>query len=92
MILQVPHAFQQVLSSEKTPTLHHALPSFRGMITTWTAMRAKKPQFASIIDAGIEKLEEYMEMVEDVPAYTLAIRMFDCSAQCMMSDLIHCIL
>ncbi|KAH6906874.1 ribonuclease H-like domain-containing protein [Coprinopsis sp. MPI-PUGE-AT-0042] len=72
-ILKVPHAFQQVLSSEKTPTLHHALPCFQAMVAKWKAMANEKPLFADIINAGIEKLEEYMEVIAEVPAYTLAI-------------------
>jgi hypothetical protein len=38
-------------------------------------MADEKPLFADIINAGIEKLEEYMEMIGEVPAYILAICM-----------------
>ena len=72
---QVPHAFQQKLSSEKTPTLCEALPSFQRMITTWEQYKQDMPEYAQIIEAGLSKLQTYFNLAIQVPAYQLAICM-----------------
>ncbi|KAJ3563636.1 hypothetical protein NP233_g8817 [Leucocoprinus birnbaumii] len=72
-ILAVPHAFQQVLSAEKTPTLCEVLPSFTAMIQAWQRLQVKFPAYSLIIEAGIAKLEQYQNRIKDIPAYTLAI-------------------
>ncbi|TFK18137.1 hypothetical protein FA15DRAFT_603846 [Coprinopsis marcescibilis] len=75
-ILQVPHAFQQCLSAEKTLTLHEALPNFHSMMKVWENMKAEHPNYINLIDAGLSKLQEYWEKVKDVPAYTLVMCLF----------------
>ncbi|KAF7334741.1 HAT family dimerization domain-containing protein [Mycena sanguinolenta] len=72
-ILAVPHAFQQLLSAEGTPTLGDALPSFELMILRWEEQRVQYPETAHIVQQGIDKLEAYRERVEDVPAYILSM-------------------
>ena len=57
---QVPHAFQQCLSSENTPTLCDAIPSFERMIKVWEADKQKHPETSEIVQTGIDKLESYM--------------------------------
>ena len=71
--IQVPHAFQQTLSAEKTPTLCCALPTFKAVITLWEGMKTKLPAYYFIIDAGIDKLEDYHEQTSLLPAYKLAM-------------------
>jgi hypothetical protein len=73
---QVPHAFQQKLSSEKTPTLAYALPAFEAMISTWNGLQVQYPQMYDIIEAGISKLNEYRKLTELTPAYILSMRNF----------------
>ncbi|KAJ6571336.1 ribonuclease H-like domain-containing protein, partial [Mycena capillaripes] len=72
-ILAVPHAFQQRLSTEKTPTLGDALPAFEAMIKAWQAQQVKYHETAHIVQQGIDKLELYRERVEHVPAYILSM-------------------
>ncbi|KAF7372180.1 HAT family dimerization domain-containing protein [Mycena venus] len=72
-ILDVPHAFQQKLSAEKTPMLCHALPAFEAMIKKWEQMQLENPETADIIQQGLDKLGSYQERLERVPAYTLAM-------------------
>lgn len=69
----MPHAFQQKLSAEKTPTLGDALPAFEAMIKIWQRQQVQHPETAHIIQKGIDKLTAYQERVEDVPAYTFAM-------------------
>ncbi|KAK6969568.1 hypothetical protein R3P38DRAFT_2814139 [Favolaschia claudopus] len=75
-ILSVPHAFQQRLSAETTPTLGHALPAFEAMISQWEKQQTRHPETADIVQQGINKLDDYRERVEDVPAYILSMRRF----------------
>lgn len=69
----MPHAFQQRLSAEATPTLCEALPAFESMKRVWTTQKDEMPEVASIIDAGLDKLEEYRERADLVPAFVLAM-------------------
>jgi hypothetical protein len=75
---QVPNAFQQALSKEKTPVLSDVLCAFEGLLEglqeflgdgeysdAWPAIRE-----------GIDKLKTYQGYADhrEVPAYTLATR------------------
>ncbi|KAI0000323.1 hypothetical protein BJV77DRAFT_939174, partial [Russula vinacea] len=74
-ILKLPHAFQEVLSSEKTPTLCNTLPSFDGLLTTMLkrCQVDLSMDVYDIIQDGIDKLEEYQQETDSVPAYTLSV-------------------
>ncbi|EPQ49932.1 hypothetical protein GLOTRDRAFT_67196, partial [Gloeophyllum trabeum ATCC 11539] len=72
-ILAVPHAFQHRLSAEKTPTLCHAIPHFESMLRIWDVQKTQLPSMASVIEAGIVKLEAYRNRTNPVPAYMLAM-------------------
>ncbi|KAJ7809484.1 hypothetical protein B0H14DRAFT_3481457 [Mycena olivaceomarginata] len=40
----IPHAFQQILSAEKTPTLGYALPAFEAMASKWEQLKNDRPE------------------------------------------------
>lgn len=42
-------------------------------MVVWREMKDKYPEYSDVIDAGLDKLEDYWNRVEDVPAYTLAM-------------------
>jgi hypothetical protein len=69
----VPHAFQQKLSAEKTPTLCNARPAFEAMINKWQQMQLDNPETADIIQKGLDKLGSYQDRLERVPAYILGM-------------------
>ncbi|KAK1234002.1 hypothetical protein PQX77_002813 [Marasmius sp. AFHP31] len=73
-VLLPAHAFQQRLSYEKTPTLCDYLPSFQMVIDKWRDLKQEVPLLdqEGIIDAEIEKMEEYEERASSVPVYILA--------------------
>lgn len=71
--MKVPHAFQQQLSYEKTPTLCDTIPSFEAMASTWEDRKIDYPEAADIINAGLDKLDIYRNRTELVPAYILAM-------------------
>ncbi|PBK88141.1 hypothetical protein ARMGADRAFT_937783, partial [Armillaria gallica] len=55
----VSHAFQQILSAEKTPCISDMLPAFEAMRSTWEALQEELLHLSKIIDAGLDKLAEY---------------------------------
>ncbi len=70
---QVPHAFQQILSAEKTLCISDMLPAFEAMRSTWEAFQEELPHLSKIIDAGLDKLAEYRNHADDVDVHFLAI-------------------
>jgi hypothetical protein len=64
------------LSFEKTPTLCHAVPTFENLVRRWEEHRddSETPaKFYNVIQAGLDKLEDYQERTDDVPAYVIAM-------------------
>jgi hypothetical protein len=74
LLSQVPHAFQQRLSHEKTPTLCEAIPSFECLTEIWMEMQDDAPHLNEIIQGGLDKIGDYRDRIDSVPAYTLAMR------------------
>ncbi|KAF9555990.1 hypothetical protein CPC08DRAFT_642107, partial [Agrocybe pediades] len=71
-ILLIPHAFQQLLSFEKQPTLAHTIPAFQTMINLWKDLQTEIPEVENIIQAGLDKLEGYQDKLDIVPANIIA--------------------
>jgi len=69
----VPHAFQQRLSSEKTPTLCEALPAFEAMKKVWEKLQDDNPEMDFIVEAGLDKLGDYHNRADLISAYVLAM-------------------
>jgi hypothetical protein len=69
--LQIPHAFQEILSFESTPTLCYATPAFTKFIEVWSQLIEDKPEWIDIIQPGLDKLEDYLERATDT--YDLAM-------------------
>ncbi|KAJ8588902.1 hypothetical protein M405DRAFT_684356, partial [Rhizopogon salebrosus TDB-379] len=72
-VLNVPHAFQQKLSAEKTPTLCNAIPAFAAMMQIWNKQLHDDARLASVVQPGLDKLADYQSRTADVPAYVLAM-------------------
>ena len=73
--MQVPHAFQQHLSYEKTPTPCNEIPSFEALRSKWEEHKTQHPKTAHLIQPGINKLADYQGRTRLVPAYMLAMGM-----------------
>lgn len=56
---QIPHAFQEILSGEKTPTLCYTIPSFSSFILCWETLVEENPEWVRIIQPGLIKLGDY---------------------------------
>lgn len=70
---QIPHAFQQRLSAEKTPTVCEAVRSFSAITEVWKEHQDQYPETSNIVQAGIDKLEDYSDRTSLTPAYTVAM-------------------
>jgi hypothetical protein len=59
------------LSGENTPTLCYSIPAFEAFINRWTIQIEENPEWANIIQPGLDKLEEYVGRLND--AHILAM-------------------
>ncbi|KAG6823929.1 hypothetical protein H0H92_008583 [Tricholoma furcatifolium] len=74
-ILEDANNIQQVFSSEKEPTLWRALPALEKLLSAWEKKR-DKPRFSLYEDAltaGIEKIVKYYLLLDERPAFVLAL-------------------
>jgi hypothetical protein len=60
-ILSLPHATQELLSAEKTPTIALALPAFEVLIDALLQKQKVIPELAHYIGVGIAKIQEYVQ-------------------------------
>lgn len=72
-ILSLPHATQELLSAEKTPTIALALPAFEVLIDAWLQKQKVIPELAHYIGVGIAKLQEYVRKCRHSRIYGLAM-------------------
>ncbi|KAM6490856.1 hypothetical protein JOM56_013650, partial [Amanita muscaria] len=59
-ILQIPHAAQELLSADKTPTLSQAIPAYEALVKAWLNLQQQLPELAHYIGVGIAKIQEYV--------------------------------
>ena len=52
------------MSAENTPTLCYSIPAFNSFINIWNKQK-ENPEWSDIIQPGIDKLEEYMDKLND---------------------------
>jgi len=62
-----------MLSYEKTPTLCGIVPAFEGLQSSLKDMQIEDDNTEIIIQAGIEKLEDYQRLALTTPAYLLSV-------------------
>ncbi|KAE9396667.1 hypothetical protein BT96DRAFT_824422, partial [Gymnopus androsaceus JB14] len=88
-VLEVPHLFQQHLSSKKTPILCWALLAFAAMIQLYNEKLDEHPHLANAIRAGSKKLDEYAEKICEAPAYILAMGIVSPRQTAIHTDNLH---
>ena len=71
--LAIPHAVQELLSSENTPTASLVLPAYAELIEILKGAREKLPRISHGIQAAINALETYMAYTRQTRAYALAM-------------------
>ncbi|KAJ2973106.1 hypothetical protein NUW54_g12126 [Trametes sanguinea] len=72
-VLEVAHDAQQLVSSERTPSLSIALPAYELVLVAWKQLRLDLPHLRHYIDRGIEKIQEYVYKSRKSRIYALAI-------------------
>ena len=70
---QVPHAFQDILGAETTPTLCYSISAFTAFIQLWKQLATEWPDWKVLIHSGLDKLADYQDQLPDTPAYTVAM-------------------
>lgn len=73
---KIPHAFQQIVSHEKIPTLCLTLVAFEALILKWKEYKEENPETSTIIQEGLDKLDIYLDDVEETHAYVLAMGVY----------------
>lgn len=68
--------FQQLLSSESTPTIINTLVAYKALERKWKELIQTKPVVQGIVQPGLDKFSEYEEHNHASDAYTLATSMF----------------
>ncbi|KAF5383852.1 hypothetical protein D9615_003798 [Tricholomella constricta] len=72
-VLELPHAAQELLSAERTPTLSLSLPLYEILIEQWKLLQATIPELAPYIEIGIQKLEDYVGQARKTRIYAHAM-------------------
>ena len=71
--LQIPCAFLQQLSHKKVPTLCNVITCYEALAQHWEEYQVSHPETHDIIEKGLEKMAEYKNHMDLVPAYVLAM-------------------
>ncbi|KAG1847015.1 hypothetical protein DFJ58DRAFT_608931, partial [Suillus subalutaceus] len=72
-IIEIPHAAQELLASERTPTLSMALPAYELLQTRWTELKGSIWELSHYIEVGLDKLTNYIREGRRTRIYALAM-------------------
>ncbi|EUC65415.1 hAT family dimerization protein, partial [Rhizoctonia solani AG-3 Rhs1AP] len=72
-VLNFAHRAQELLSSDRTPTLSFAIPLYHALVDQWTQLRATLPALSYAILAGIKKLNLYLDKTRSSPVHIVAM-------------------
>ncbi|KAG8725162.1 hypothetical protein FRC11_001907 [Ceratobasidium sp. 423] len=72
-VLDCAHYTQELLSSDKTPTLSFALPLYHALIAQWRDLQTKLPALSDAIDASVKKIGAYIAKSRSNPAHIVAM-------------------
>lgn len=73
---QVPHAFQQSMSSESMPVLSRAISNFEMFMTGWERLRDQYPILKFWTDIGLEWAKKYYRRMDETNVYIVAMCTF----------------
>ena len=73
---QVPHVVQQTMSSESTPILYGAIPSFEMFMTSWEKLLRTHKNLKKYIDPGLQWAYMYYSRMDNTWAYIVTMRTF----------------
>jgi len=72
-ILKLPHATQELLSAEKTPTLFFTLPAFKILVDSLLQKQKVIPKLLHFIGVGISKIIKYLRKCRQSQIYALVL-------------------
>jgi hypothetical protein len=72
-ILNFAHRTQELLSSDKIPTLAFAIPLYHALIDQWTQLQDTLPVLSNALDAGIKKINVYLDKTRSSPVHIVAM-------------------
>jgi len=73
---QVPHTFQQSMSSESTPVLLCAISSFEMFMTDWEILGAEHSILKFWTDIGLDWAKKYYIRMDKTDAYVVTMCKF----------------
>jgi hypothetical protein len=62
-----------ILATEKTPSLCHTIPAFEALLERWDEVAMELPAAGPAIRTGMQKLTDYLDQTQDIPAYAVAM-------------------
>ncbi|KAF9002112.1 hypothetical protein BDQ17DRAFT_1243524, partial [Cyathus striatus] len=72
-VLEVSHKVQELLSTERTPTLSLALLLYEILLKKWQILQNTIPELSHYIGVGIAKIEEYLSLARSTRIYVHAM-------------------
>jgi hypothetical protein len=72
-VVEIPHLAQELLSTDRTPTLAFSLPVYDKIVRQWELKQQQYPLLAPSIQVGIAKLKEYIAKTHESRIYAFAI-------------------
>lgn len=83
-ILEVLHIAQQLVSSEKTPTVSIALPTYERLTETWRLEKILKPKLLPFLNTGLDRMMEYVHLLRSNKIYALAMSKYFVLSLCLV--------
>ena len=74
--LEIPHAVQELLSAEKTPTIPMTIPMYESLVEMYKLLQTSQPRLEPAISAAISKIQEYVQKSRKTRVYALAMSAF----------------
>ena len=72
-VVEIPHLAQELLSTDRTPTLAFSLPLYDKIIHQWELKQQQYPLLSPSIQVGIAKLKEYIAKTHESRTYAFVI-------------------
>lgn len=75
-VLEIFHSCQELLSSERTPTVSMVLPAFDELLKSLQAAQENHPELKHFIGVAISKIQDYLDKARKTRIYSLAMGMY----------------
>ncbi|KAG8728979.1 hypothetical protein FRC11_009773, partial [Ceratobasidium sp. 423] len=72
-ILNFAHRTQELLSSDRVPTLAFAIPLYHVLVDQWTQLQEMLPALSHALEVGIRKINVYLDKTHSSPVHIIAM-------------------